>query len=269
MILIYSIYKIFLERKLAPRLALEMIIAIYLLVVIKTYIVLSFLPAIGIWIFLTYQKKIKNAFTKMVSTPLFVGLSVVFAGFTMSKIGEINPEFAIQNIQEKMHDMQWWHEEVHRLGQEDGGRSFYTLGSAGDFSTWGMIKKFPLAVNVTLFRPYLWEARSIFVLLAAFESLYFFLLTLHTLYKVGLGRTFAIVITNPIVLFSLSFAIFFAFGVGFTSYNFGALVRYKIPCMPFYLLALYFIRYHYELSRSDSNKPIHERRERINYQTAL
>jgi hypothetical protein len=33
----------------------------------------------------------------------------------------------------------------------------------------------------------------------------------------------------------------FAFAVGFTSYNFGALVRYKIPMMPFYYIALFIL----------------------------
>jgi hypothetical protein len=33
----------------------------------------------------------------------------------------------------------------------------------------------------------------------------------------------------------------FAFSVGFTSYNFGSLVRYKIPLMPFYYIALFIL----------------------------
>ena len=36
----------------------------------------------------------------------------------------------------------------------------------------------------------------------------------------------------------------FAFAVGFTSFNFGALARYKIPCMPFYVIALFLLHYH-------------------------
>jgi len=41
----------------------------------------------------------------------------------------------------------------------------------------------------------------------------------------------------------LIFSIVFGFAVGFTSYNFGALARYKIPVMPFFsflLLHFYF-----------------------------
>ena len=42
---------------------------------------------------------------------------------------------------------------------------------------------------------------------------------------------------------SVVFSIFFAFSVGLTTSNFGALVRYKIPAVPFYLSAM-LILYH-------------------------
>ena len=45
------------------------------------------------------------------------------------------------------------------------------------------------------------------------------------------------------ILFSFVFAIFFAFAVGLTTSNFGSLVRYKIPSLPFFLASLYMIRY--------------------------
>jgi hypothetical protein len=42
-------------------------------------------------------------------------------------------------------------------------------------------------------------------------------------------------------LFCILFSIFFAFGVGIAGTNFGALVRYKIPMMPFFFGSLYLI----------------------------
>ena len=39
---------------------------------------------------------------------------------------------------------------------------------------------------------------------------------------------------DPNLVFCLVFSIIFAFAVGISSYNFGALSRYKIPCLPFY-----------------------------------
>ena len=67
-------------------------------------------------------------------------------------------------------------------------------------------------------------------------KLYFF--TLYVFFTVGLFRTLRELFSDPTVLFCLIFAIVFAFAVGFTSMNFGALARYKIPALPFYFSAL-------------------------------
>ncbi|MEO7047983.1 MAG: hypothetical protein ABI091_21975, partial [Ferruginibacter sp.] len=48
-------------------------------------------------------------------------------------------------------------------------------------------------------------------------------------------------IQEPIVLYCFLFAIIFGLFVGATTLNFGTLVRYKIPAMPFYVMALFFI----------------------------
>jgi hypothetical protein len=53
---------------------------------------------------------------------------------------------------------------------------------------------------------------------------------------------------NPDVMFCLVFAISFAFAVGVSTFNFGTLVRYKIPLMPFYGMALLVL---YHLSKSE------------------
>jgi hypothetical protein len=39
------------------------------------------------------------------------------------------------------------------------------------------------------------------------------------------------------------FAIFFAFSVGLTTANYGALARLKIPCIPFYMCSLFILYY--------------------------
>ena len=55
------------------------------------------------------------------------------------------------------------------------------------------------------------------------------------------------------VIFSLLFALF----VGATTPNFGTLCRYKIPCMPFYIISLFLIMDKYgklKLKSSPFNK---------------
>jgi len=106
-----------------------------------------------------------------------------------------------------------------------------------------MLTKFPLAVNVTLFRPYIWESGKVLVFFNALESLALLLLTLKVLSVVGLKQSLSTIRSNPTIQFALLFSIVFAFAVGISSFNFGALSRYKIPCIPFYALSMVLIYY--------------------------
>ncbi len=112
-----------------------------------------------------------------------------------------------------------------------------------DPSIGGMLKKFPLAVNVSLFRPYLWETRKVMQLLNALEATLFLWVTIKILIVIGPKKAWRSIVSDPTIQFCLIFAIVFAFAVGLSSGNFGALSRYRIPCLPFYAMALMLIYY--------------------------
>jgi hypothetical protein len=115
---------------------------------------------------------------------------------------------------------------VYYIGEYDG-----TLG--------GLFTYFPQAVTVALYRPFLWEAKNPFSLLSALEAAYFLLFTFYVVFvKVRPKNVIATFIREPIAPACLFFAIFFSFSVGITAGNFGTLVRYKIPMMPFYIASL-------------------------------
>jgi len=99
----------------------------------------------------------------------------------------------------------------------------------------------PAGINVALFRPYIWEIRNAVMAMAAFESLFVLILTLTTIIKTGIIQLLKTIISNPFIQMCVIFSLFFAFAVGFSSYNFGALVRYKIPCIPIYISALFIL----------------------------
>ena len=123
---------------------------------------------------------------------------------------------------------------------KQGQGSSYTLGDF-DPTILGILSKFPAAVNVTLFRPYLWEIRNPVMAISALESAFVFGITIFILFGLGFKNLYLVLKNDPFLTMSLIFSIFFAFSVGFTSYNFGALVRYKIPCIPFYLITLFVL----------------------------
>lgn len=80
------------------------------------------------------------------------------------------------------------------------------------------------------------------MLAAAIESFVFLLVTVFILLKVGPLRVYSYIANDSFLLMCVVFAIFFGFAVGFSSYNFGALSRYKIPCVPFFAAALFILR---------------------------
>jgi hypothetical protein len=83
------------------------------------------------------------------------------------------------------------------------------------------------------------------MLLSAIESTCILLFTLLVIRRTGIRKFFKAVFSNKEILFSITFALIFGFAVGFTTYNFGSLVRYKAPCVPFFLIALVLIQNQY------------------------
>jgi hypothetical protein len=49
------------------------------------------------------------------------------------------------------------------------------------------------------------------------------------------------VLTDPLIMYCFLFSLVFAMFVGASTLNFGTLVRYKIPCLPFYAISLFLI----------------------------
>jgi hypothetical protein len=124
--------------------------------------------------------------------------------------------------------------------EQEGSR--YDLGKY-DPTPLGILSKFPEGVVVTLFRPFLWEARKPIMVLSSLEGLAFMIMTLIVFYRMGIGKTFKAVLRDPNLSFFLIFSLNFAFAVGISTGNFGTLSRYKIPCMPFFA-AFLLILYH-------------------------
>lgn len=233
--LVYGFYHLCIKRdKIIISIAL-IIISAYLIDVIKGYILAAALPGLLIWCILHYWYKVKDAYLKSF---LFLSLMSTIGGSIVLMLDrlQVATQNALLSFVSRALDFQNWH----GLLAETLGASGYDLGEI-EFTWLGILSKFPAAVNVALFRPYLFEAYNPVMLMAAIESTVFLFFTLYVWFKTGFFCTFRIIFQHPIIFFCLFFSFTFAFAVGFTSYNFGALVRYKIPCLPFYMAALFMI----------------------------
>jgi hypothetical protein len=233
--LTYHIYKLFFERTKIIRRTILIVLCFFLLKTLKVYIILSFMPAYTFWIFFRYKTTIQSNIIKSFMSPVLFVISGAIGILVFIKIAQFSERYAFENLVRTAKDTQNW---IYTTSQYGG--SGYTLGNI-DYTPVGLLKVFPKAVNVALFRPYLWEARKPILVPAALEGLISLFFTIRLLYKAGFIRFTKLIITNPEVQFCLIFSLMFAFSVGFTSYNFGSLVRYKIPLMPFYYIALFIL----------------------------
>ncbi len=238
-LMVYCSYRIFIDRKISFRILLFLIYAILSMLWIKPYIFLSSFPAVLLFVFLHYQAKFKVKFLKVIIFPILIVVFISISYIVANNLKEQLGKFSLENLTNTMQSFQGWHQAEAEMS---GNSSGYTLGDM-DYSTFGILKKFPLAVNVTFFQPYPWQVHKPLIALSCLESMFFLIITTYVIIRVGFRKSFAIIIDNPLLIFCMFFSIIFAFAVGMTSYNFGALVRYKIPCIPFFIFSIYFIRY--------------------------
>lgn len=234
-VLHYSVYQIFHKRKNILKNIVLIILSVYLIKTIKVYIILAFAPAIAVWLFAKYSATIQNKFVKVVSFPILVAIGLGFGVLILSQMAAVANRYSFENMMRTAQDTQNW---LVYSSQQQGG-SFYTLGDI-EYSAFGLLKIFPKAVNVSLFRPYIWEALKPTLFLAAIEAIVTLYLTviLFFRFRFNIFKLFSKIIGNTDILFCIIFSIIFAFAVGFTSFNFGALARYKLPLIPYYFIGL-------------------------------
>ncbi len=233
--IVYAVANLFLFNEKKTVSFIYLLIGIYFIFILKPYLVYLLLPSLFIWIQSNLKAKITSHFIRNLITPILI-ISIVSASFfVLTSLSSSAGKYSLNNWQNTLQGFHSWHEYLTKTSHQSG----YSLGEM-EYTLLGVLKKFPAAVNVTFFRPYIWEIRNIPTLLGAFEGLFFLFTTLVVLFRAK-GQLVSSIIKNKDVFFLLSFAIPFAFIVGLSSYNFGALSRYKIPAELFYLIALVII----------------------------
>ena len=236
--LCYSTFQFFINSNWRIKNILLFVGSFLLIAIIKVYIIICFFPPLAGWILLSSTRRIRNrllaTFINIFSVlVLAIAFSIVF-----SEYSNLFGEFSVDRFQQTSQTTRNY---IAYVSSVENG-SAYDLGNFEPTLS-GMFSKFPQAVNVTLFRPYLWEAKKVIVFLNALESFIILMITIKLVLVIGFKKIFYSIASENKILFTFFFSIIFAFFVGVSSYNFGALSRYKIPCIPFYLLTMVFIYY--------------------------
>lgn len=235
--LCYTVFEILIKRNFSFPNIILLIISVIILRFIKVYILMAFLPAIVLWILFNYSKSIKDVAARIMLIIIVTSATIAVSYYIFTRMGEESlGRYSLEKIAKTVVITR-----DYIIEKSSDESSAYDLGEYTSIQD--MILKAPAAINVTLFRPYIWESKKVLVMLTALESLLFLLITIKVIIVVGLRRVWRTIVTDPNIQFFLIFTLVFSFAIGLTSGNFGTLSRYKIPCLPFYGMALVLIYY--------------------------
>ncbi len=234
--LVFNIYMIFFQKKKIPVNILLSLLNGLIILSIKPYIFVALFPGILVW---ALFRKVKNIKNKVLATVAMPAMIIIGFGITMLVFSSLESEMGrYGSVDSAVKQAQTIQQDLSR--SEQYGNNSYSIGTIdGSFS--GMLKIFPAAIIAGMYRPFLWEARNPVMLISGLENFILLMMTLWLLLKLKVIRFFQYIFSDPILLFSMIFTIFFMFAVGMASANFGALVRYRIPAMPFFAASVFIM----------------------------
>lgn len=232
-----SFYTLFIKRTNILSNLFILLVSSLLILSIKPYIFIALLPGVLIWTVNNYVSRIQGSFVRATATPVFLIISSAFAYIILLMLSGQLGQYTLDNLLEKAVVTQVdLKADYYRGNSFDIGNLEPTVGS--------LLRHSHLAIEASLFRPYLWEANNLVMFLSGAENLWFLFFTLVILFKTKVVGVFPYFVRHHLLTFSLTFSIFFAFAVGVSTSNFGSLVRYRIPILPFYIASLYIINYY-------------------------
>ena len=231
----YSAYMIFIKKNKIPVNIIVLIINFWVLIMLKPYIIIALLPNILVWILFKQIKSIKNKVLRYLSAPALLVIGIIICASSLSifskKLGSYSSiDSAIKKAQVTQQD----------LIRDQYGTNSFNIGSF-DASFSSIISKAPAAITAGLFRPFIWEAHNVTMLISGIENFIFLIVFIYFLFYIGLFKVFKFIIQDPLLIFFSIFVLIFSFSIGLTTANFGALVRLKIPATIFFVLLLFIL----------------------------
>ena len=219
----------------------------YVIISIKPYILIILLPGTMVWFFYSKIKKIRNKYFRYIIVP-FTYLAIITGSYFMltqmsGALGKFAPGKALNTAVIIQND----------LKQEYYDGNSFDIGEF-DATPLSIVGKIPPAVEAGLFRPYIWESKNIVMILSGLENLFILGITIVVLFNIRRRALYKLIAENPIIMYSLFFSIVFAFMIGLTTSNFGALVRFKIPLIPMYMASMLILLSHLRITKGEGKR---------------
>lgn len=241
--LIYGVFQMLIQRNFSTANLFISILAFYVIFIVKIYILLAFIPALGLWLVFRYSARIPSkAMRNLMKMTLVLITLLGFWVISLTFSDELG-SYSLDQISKTAETTR-----SYVLEQSGNDGSGYDLGEI-DPSISGILKVFPKALSIALYGPFIWQARKMIVLFNALEASLFLFISIRILIRIRLRTIWQVISKDPNIQFFLLFTIIFGFAVGLTSGNYGSLSRYRIPCLPMFSMALLLIYYKSDIDK--------------------
>ena len=208
-----------------------MLISLYFILSIKPYIFLALSPGVILWLLSEPISRLKSPFLMRFSIPIIASLSSVLFFLLIQQLDGVLGSYATGEILEKAIVTQ------EDLKQDYYGGNSFDIGEVSP-TIGGVLAKVPIATFYGLYAPTLLQVRNIVMLFSALENTFLVFLSLKLLATLKFRRIVNTTLDQPILLFAILFSLLLAFSIGFTTPNYGAMIRFKIPLIPFFVFYL-------------------------------
>jgi hypothetical protein len=233
-LIVYYLHKIFIKRKFKITDPVLLIFLIYLLYSIKSYLAIVLLLSIAMAYVLNLVIISKKSPLRMIA--------VVFILFVSATIILVSASSTITSIMDDSQKNTETFQKAYEHSDIDDERSKGSFaGTTSSNSLSEIILKSPIAIVTTLYRPFVWETQKPIMLFSALESLLSLLATIYVLIKCRIWKFFSHILNDPYLFTCFSFTVVLGIIIGFSTFNFGTLVRYRLPVLPFFFFGLIYI----------------------------
>ena len=221
--LIFNFFNI-IEKKNLTKSILFFLISIFLMLLLKFYVLFALIPSL---IFYGIYKIFKPKYITLVFSGIYLIIILLF--FNSEQFSSYN---LAEIISTKQHDFNSMLDATKNVGS----RVVLPILDA-DFLS--ILKAVPNALINSFFRPFFGDITSIIVIPALIENI---LIIISMLFSIMFFNIKKVKKNLAVIFFMLSFVITLFVLIGLTTPVLGALVRYKVPALPFlFILFLFFI----------------------------
>ncbi len=233
----FNFYRIFEVKKKIVINSFILTLNLLIIINIKTYIAIALFSSFLCWFYGFRVEAIKTRIVRFLFVPIAIIL-FVFSFVILYNNLEILGLQEYQDVDQTFEQAKVIQQDL--LRKEHYGTNNYNIGKIDGTFT-GMLKVAPIAVFTALFRPSIFEIGSPTMVVSGIENLIFSLYIIIVIIKVNPLNFFRYLFSDSFLISSFIFVIILGFGVGVAGTNFGALVRYRIPIIPFFYSVMFIL----------------------------